>query len=173
MSSQADQRWLVRADHDLAAAASRALTEIRRPGEIVSAQVLTRIAQLPTMLRTSGVLPTLAFYAAKGGSGQTAEKGPDSALELAYMFVGIALREQVCSALGIDQGTDNRSLDVAFLSDLAQRLRTEPYSHNRVSARLEQFSIWLRRLAEALERQQEQERNAQEAAAESQEATGD
>ena len=162
----ADHHEPPRADHDLARAAMLALNEIRdvSANRIVSAQVLTRIAQLPTMLRTSGVLPTLAFYAAKGGS--------DGALEHAYLIVGVALRDQVSRALHMDEGVGKRRIDLDFLGEVTERLRTDPAAYNRVSVRLEQFSIWLRRLAEALERQQERAGRSPESATDGEEAPG-
>lgn len=150
---------LRRADHDLAAAAMAALADIR-DGEDkgnVPDQVLTRIAGLPTMLRTSGVLPTLAFYAAKGS-------GSDGgALTRAYEKVGVALRAQVCAALNMDSGPDRPAVDVAFLTELTRRFREEPHTLSRVSVRLEQFSMWMRRLAEALAHEQERAKQVEKA----------
>lgn len=144
-----------RADHDLAAAAMAALADIRNVSyrQVVSPQVLTRVARLPTLLRTSGVLPTLAFHAAKGGSG--------SALAQAYEKVGVALRAQVCATLVMEESLDRPAIDLAFLAELTGRLRDDPRALSLVSARLEQFSMWLRRLAEALEKEQERVRAAE------------
>jgi hypothetical protein len=137
---------LRRADHDLAADAMRALDRIREAcGQKVSAQVLTRLRALPTMLRASGVLATLAFYAAK--------RGEKKDLEKAYDIVGAELRAQICAVLGW-QETGRPSLSLDFLTRFTDHLRANPASLGMLSVRLEEFSGWLSRLAEALEREQ-------------------
>ncbi|MEO3858507.1 type III-B CRISPR module-associated protein Cmr5 [Acrocarpospora sp. B8E8] len=140
---------LRRADHDLAADAMRALDRIREAcGQKVSPQVLTRLRALPTMLRASGVLATLAFYAAK--------RGEKKELEKAYDIVGAELRAQICAVLGW-QETGRPSLSLDFLTRLTDHLRAKPASLGMLSVRLEEFSGWLSRLAEALEREQDRE----------------
>ncbi|MEV5330217.1 type III-B CRISPR module-associated protein Cmr5 [Nonomuraea sp. NPDC052634] len=137
---------LQRVDHDLAADAMRALNKIRKDANgNVSPEVLTRLASLPTMLRTSGVLPSLAYY--------TAKRGTENPLEKAYDVVGTELRAQICAVLGWDEA-GRPSLDLDFLDRLTQHLRGHPADTALLSARLEQFAVWLSRLAEALEREQ-------------------
>ncbi|MBX6382270.1 MAG: hypothetical protein IRZ07_04740 [Microbispora sp.] len=139
---------LRRADHDLAAEAMRALDRIKEvfPSGVVPPEVLTRVMGLPPMLRVSGVLPVLVFYAAKGRGTRKVEQ--------AYDIVGSQLRAQVTSVLGwTEQGTP--SLDLDFLKRLTDHLRRDPVTTARVTVRLEEFSMWLRRLAEALEKEQE------------------
>lgn len=138
---------LRRVDHRVAADAMQALDLIKRGAgkdKPVSGKVLTRLAGLPSMLRTSGVLPTLAFHAAKSGTG--------SELEKAYAVVGGALMRQTCQVLGIDAPA---RLGLGFLQELTEGLLEDPRSHGVVTRRLEEFSGWLRRLAEALRKEQE------------------
>lgn len=147
---------LRRADHDLAAEAMRALDRIKEisPKGVVPNEVLTRVKGLPPLLRTSGVLPVLAFYAAKGGEGRP--------LDQAYAIVGSRLRMQIVGVLGwTEQG--ERSVDLAFLERLTERMRDDPATGVRVAMRLEEFSGWLRRLGEALEKEQDRAESARKA----------
>jgi hypothetical protein len=132
-------------DHDLARLAADTLDAIRDPGTgRVSDQAITRLKGLPALLRTSGPLATLAFFAAKAGD--------DTPLARAYAAVGSALREQAAREIGpavaadADFGQFVRALTGASVTsdDLS-----------RASARLEAFALWLRRLAEAVEQEQE------------------
>ncbi|MEU7889803.1 type III-B CRISPR module-associated protein Cmr5 [Microbispora bryophytorum] len=147
---------LRRADHDLAAEAMRALDRIREifPTGVVPPEVLTRVMGLPPMLRVSGVLPVLAFYAAKGKGNRKVDQ--------AYGIVGSQLRAQIIGVLGwAEQGTP--SLDLDFLKRLTEHLRRDPATTARITVRLEEFSAWLRRLAEALEKEQDLAKAARKA----------
>jgi CRISPR type III-B/RAMP module-associated protein Cmr5 len=142
---------LRRADIDAVATAMKALTDIKntRPDRPVSKPVLTRLAGLPTLLRVSGVLPTLAFYSAKGHG--------DGELERAYAIVGAALRAQTCAVLEWDTGQAEQAIDLAFLDRLTTHIQENPQSLTRVGQRLQEFSVWLRRLAEALDGEQKRQ----------------
>ncbi|MEV4565130.1 type III-B CRISPR module-associated protein Cmr5 [Nonomuraea sp. NPDC049419] len=146
---------LRRSDHDLAADAMRALNRVRKDlGGSVSPQVLTRLASLPAMLRTSGVLPSLAYY--------TAKQGKKKALEKAYGIVGVEVRAQISAVLGWEE--DGRpSLDLSFLDKLTLHLQEHPASAGLLSVRLEHFAVWLSRLSEALEREQKSTSEAERA----------
>lgn len=152
---------LQRADHEIARSAMTAISGLRAQfadaggaddagpatAEVPDA-LFTRLAGLPALLRTSGLLPTLAFYAAKGGGG-----GP---LERAYSEVGTALRDQIRQVLELPAPAAHGRppLDLAFLTELTDRLRERPHDLIRATRRLEEFTAWLRRLAEALKKEQ-------------------
>ncbi|MEU4827763.1 type III-B CRISPR module-associated protein Cmr5 [Actinomadura sp. NPDC023710] len=140
---------LQRADVDVAATAMKVLAEIRGTSEnqIVSGQILTRLARLPAQLRTSGPLPTLAFHAAKG-------KG-DKPLGRAYAIVGAALRAETCAVLDWPEDEADQAVDLAFLTRLTGKVQEDPVVLIQVTLRLQEFSVWLRRLAEALDGEQE------------------
>jgi CRISPR/Cas system CMR-associated protein Cmr5 small subunit len=151
---------LQRADHAVAKAAMTTMSNIRGLFDAksgVPAEVFTRLAGLPVLLRTSGLLPMLAFYAAKGGSGRE--------LERAYSIVGAAMRGQVAGVLGMQQGSDLPALDHAFLEELTTGLQRDPVALARATRRLEDFSGWLRRLSEAVKREQAAAQARQTAAA--------
>jgi CRISPR-associated protein (Cas_Cmr5) len=137
---------LRRTDHDTAKAAMTTMGDIKGlfptgiPGE-----VFTRLAKLPVLLRTSGPLPALAFHAAKGGDG--------SALDQAYSVVGAALRGQVSGVLALP-GPAGQPLDHAFLEALTDEFQRDPVKLARATLRLEEFSGWLRRLSEAVKKEQ-------------------
>lgn len=138
---------LQRADLDAARDAEQALKTIA-DGKPVSAEVLTRLKGLPTLLRISGVAATLALFAAKSSSDD---------LGRAYREVRSALVTQLRQTLAWPQPRPDIYGELAKLSavDLA-----------RVQVRLAVFADWLRRLAEAEENEQKarRERDEQERA---------
>ncbi|NKZ07299.1 type III-B CRISPR module-associated protein Cmr5 [Actinomadura latina] len=146
---------LQRADVDLAETAMTVLAHIRGTSEnrVVSGQVLTRLARLPAQLRTSGPFPTLAFHAAKGQG--------DKPLDRAYAIVGAALRAQTCAVLGWTEDEPEQAIDLDFLTRLAREVQGDPLMLTRVALRLQDFSVWLRRLAEALDGEQERAKKKQ------------
>jgi len=134
-----------RVDHRLARRAAETLDKIRddRTGQ-VSDQIITRLKGLPALLRTSGPLPVLAFFASKSGTVKPLEK--------AYAQVGGELRLIVAEEIGDTEHAD------AKLGDFVLAMTQENIPADalaRASARLEEFALWLRRLAEATEKEQE------------------
>jgi CRISPR-associated protein (Cas_Cmr5) len=134
-----------RVDHGLARLAAGTFDDTRDPrtGQVPD-QVITRLKGLPALLRTSGPLATLAFFAAKAG-----DRAP---VARAYAAVGSALREQVAGEFG--QMIPAEASFSAFVLALTAEHVT-PDQLSRVTARLEAFALWLRRLAEAAEQEQE------------------
>jgi hypothetical protein len=142
-----------RTDHGLARIAAQTLDQVRdKQTSTVSDQVITRLKGLPALLRTSGPLATLAFFAAKAGD--------DKPLARAYAVVGAALQEQVEAELGeqVPASSTFPEFVLAFTGETVP-----PGALSRASARLEEFALWLRRLAEATE--QEQDRSQRQAGA--------
>jgi hypothetical protein len=136
-----------RVDHDLARLAAQTLGKIRdSQTDRLSDQVITRLKGLPALLRTSGPLPVLAFFAAKAGR--------DKPLERAYAVVGDELRVQFQAAAGIGDALPGDGTFSQFMLALTDR-DVPPDALSRATARLEEFALWLRRLAEAAEQEQE------------------
>lgn len=134
-----------RVDHDLARLAATTIDRIRdqRTGQ-VSDQVITRLKGLPALLRTSGPLPVLAFFASKAGQ--------DTPIERAYAVIGSELRAQAAQEIGNPVRSDAPFTEfVLALTD--QNVPADALA--RASARLEEFALWLRRLAEATEQEQD------------------
>jgi hypothetical protein len=139
-----------RVDHDLARLAAKTLDAIRDPRTgAVSDQIITRLKGLPALLRTSGPLPTLAFFASKSGSAKP--------LERAYAVVGSELRVQFASETGAAVPAD-ATFSEFVLALTGQNVPADALA--RASARLEEFALWLRRLAEATEREQQRAEGA-------------
>jgi CRISPR type III-B/RAMP module-associated protein Cmr5 len=134
-----------RVDHDLARLAAQTLDAIRDPrtGQ-VSGQIITRLKGLPALLRTSGPLPTLAFFASKSGQ--------DKPLDRAYAVVGNELRVQFAAQIG-DTALADATFTEFVLALTDQNVPADALA--RASTRLEEFALWLRRLAEATEREQQ------------------
>jgi hypothetical protein len=134
-----------RVDHGLALLAATTLDRIRdqRTG-LVSDQVITRLKGLPALLRTSGPLPVLAFFASKAG-----QRTP---LERAYSVIGNELRAQAAAEIGGPAAPD-APFSEFVLAFTSQHVPADALA--RASARLEEFALWLRRLAEAIEQEQE------------------
>jgi CRISPR/Cas system CMR-associated protein Cmr5 small subunit len=150
-----------RTDHGLARLAAQTLDRVRDPQtSTVSDQVITRLKGLPALLRTSGPLATLAFFAAKAGDAKAGDDkaGDDKPLARAYAVVGAALQEQVAAEIGeqVPASSCFSEFVLAFTGDTVP-----PGALSRASARLEEFALWLRRLAEATE--QEQDRSQRQA----------
>jgi hypothetical protein len=135
-----------RVDHGLARLAADTLDKVRdQQTRTVPDQVITRLKELPALLRTSGPLAVLAFYAAKAGGRTTVAR--------AYAAVGGALRDQ--AAAGLSQTVPADASFGQFVRALTGQA-ISPDELARMSARLEAFALWLRRLAEAVEQEQEQ-----------------
>lgn len=137
-----------RVDHGLARLAASTLDRVRDPksGQ-VSDQIITRLKGLPALLRTSGPLPVLAFFASKSGR--------DKPLEKAYAVIGGELRAQATAEIGSPVPAD------APFSEFVIALTDHDVPADalaRASARMEEFALWLRRLAEATEREQERDK---------------
>lgn len=134
-----------RLDHGLARLAADTLDAARdqRTGQ-VPGQVITRLKGLPALLRSSGPLATLAFFAARAGD--------RTAVAKAYAVVGGALREQATA--GFSQTVPAEASFGTFVLTLTAG-PVHPDELSRMSARLEAFALWLRRLAEAVEQEQE------------------
>ena len=134
-----------RVDHDLARLAATTIDRIRdqRTGQ-VSDQVITRLKGLPALLRTSGPLPVLAFFASKAGQ--------DKPLERAYAVIGSELCVQAAAEIGtpVAPGAPFTEFVLAFTD---QDVPADALA--RASVRLEEFALWLRRLAEATEQEQD------------------
>lgn len=139
-----------RVDHDLARLAAKTLDDLRDgQSRMVSAEVITRLTGLPALLRTSGLLATLAFFASK--------EGTDKPLARAYAAVGSAFRAQVASELGLalEPGTP--------FGGFLRALNEEDVSAEalaRATARVEELALWLRRLAEAVKQEQARQEQA-------------
>jgi hypothetical protein len=134
-----------RVDHDLARRAATTLDRIRHPQtQQVSDQIITRLKGLPALLRTSGPLPVLAFFASKAGD--------DKLLERAYQVVGHELRVLVAAEIAVQVPADAAFTDFV-LALTSQGVPADALA--RASARLEEFALWLRRLAEATEKEQQ------------------
>lgn len=130
-----------RLDLKVAAEAESALEQIRQAaGKEVPDEVFSRLAGLPVMLRTNGVPATLAYFAAKSTDSKTGE---------AYRAVATALHKQLAETLGVP-ATPTALYATLRTTDNADLLRA--------FARLEAYAGWLRRLAEALEHEQDRER---------------
>jgi hypothetical protein len=147
---------LQRIDHGLARQAAATLDRIRDVcGGRVSPQVITRLKGLPVLLRTSGTLATLAFFAAKGGQGSGEDgQGGGGSLAEAYATVGAALRREVCAALGWAEEPGDPNVDSGFLKRLTDE-QVSPIRLAVANGRLEEYAGWLRRLAEAVELEQQ------------------
>ena len=140
-----------RVDHGLARLAATTLDQVRdQQTGLVSDQVITRLKGLPALLRTSGPLPVLAFFASKAGQAKP--------LERAYAVIGSELRAQAATEIG-DPAPD-APFSEFVLAFTSQHVPADALA--RASARLEEFALWLRRLAEATE--QEQKRAKRQAA---------
>jgi len=140
-----------RVDHGLACLAATTLDQVRdQQTGLVSDQVITRLKGLPALLRTSGPLPVLAFFASKAGQAKP--------LERAYAVIGNELRAQAAAEIG-DPAPD-APFSEFVLAFTSQHVPADALA--RASARLEEFALWLRRLAEATE--QEQKRAKRQAA---------
>jgi CRISPR/Cas system CMR-associated protein Cmr5 small subunit len=137
-----------RIDLDLAAMAEQTLRDVQASLPTgVPAEVFSRMRGLPVMLRVSGVPATLAFYAAKSNPGTPTGR--------AYQKVSEALHRQVADTLGATREP----------LGLCQALRETPNpSLLRAFSRLEAYAEWLRRLAEALNHDQERDRRRNAAA---------
>jgi hypothetical protein len=143
-------------DHGLARRAAEVLDQIREiQGGRVSDQVITRLKGLPALLRTSGPLPVLAFFAAKSG-----EQKP---LEKAYGLVGGQLRLIAAEEIG-DAGQADASFDKFVVALTREDIPADALA--RASARLDEFALWLRRLAEAVEQEQDRAKPKPPAASE-------
>lgn len=134
-----------RVDHDLARLAATTLDRVRdqQTGQ-VSDQIITRLKGLPALLRTSGPLPVLAFFASKAGQVKP--------LERAYAVIGSELRTQAAKEIG-DPVSSQAPFSKFVLAFTDQNVPADALA--RASARLEEFALWLRRLAEATEQEQE------------------
>jgi hypothetical protein len=110
-------------------------------------QIITRLKGLPALLRASGPLPTLAFFASKSGH--------DKPLERAYAVVGSELRALFAAEIG-DTVPAGATFSEFVLALTAQNVPVDALA--RASTRLEEFALWLRRLAEATEREQQHAR---------------
>ncbi len=134
---------LQRADVDLAGKAAKVLDDIRRdaPKNAVPGEVISQLKRLPSVLQTSGVPATMAFLYAKAGKEQ-------ASLEKAYAAIRDALLKELAGAWNwTDQPQD--------ALDFFKRLHTtDAAALSRASLRLREFSLWLRRLAEAIEHSQ-------------------
>ena len=133
-----------RVDHDLAWLAATTIDQIRDDRtRQVSDQVITRLKGLPALLRTSGPLPVLAFFASKAGY--------EKPLEIAYAVIGSELRAMAAAEIGslVEPGAPFAEFILAFTD---QNVPADALA--RASARLEEFALWLRRLAEATEQEQ-------------------
>jgi CRISPR type III-B/RAMP module-associated protein Cmr5 len=134
-----------RVDHRLASRAAETLDKIRDDKtRQVSDQIITRLKGLPALLRTSGPLPVLAFFASKSGKTKP--------LERAYALVGRELRLIVAEEIG-DTAHADASFDDFVLAMTQENIPADALA--RASTRLEEFALWLRRLAEATEKEQE------------------
>jgi CRISPR type III-B/RAMP module-associated protein Cmr5 len=141
-----------RVDHRLARRAAETLDKIRDDRtRQVSDQIITRLKGLPALLRTSGPLPVLAFFASKSGKVKPLENTVKP-LERAYALVGHELRLIVAEELGDAKHAD-ATFDDFVLAMTAENIPADALA--RASARLEEFALWLRRLAEATEKEQE------------------
>lgn len=132
-----------RLDARLARAAAVTLDEIRRsggPDGQLSSDTFARLKGLPSMLRTSGLVATLAFFAAKRGTDE---------LGVAYDRVLQALWREVGPILSASP-VGGRSV-LTFFDVLAT---ADPQQLTRATARAAAYSEWLSRLAEALQKEQ-------------------
>lgn len=134
-----------RVDQGLAQLAAVTLDRVRdQQTGLVSDQVITRLKGLPALLRTSGPLPVLAFFASKAGQAKP--------LGRAYAVIGRELRAVAAAEIG-DPAAPDAPLSTFVLGFTDQHVPADALA--RASARLEEFALWLRRLAEATEREQE------------------
>src|SRR5262245_27125397 len=141
---------LVRLDYELAARASKVLDDIlilqaggsaQAEERTLPPELVSRFMGLPAMLHTSGLPATLAFFYAKA-TGKTS-------LAAAYETARTALVKEILRELGPD--TDAPPEDaLAFFDRLGDPARTSPGDLARITAHIEEFAVWLRRLTEAI-----------------------
>ena len=132
---------LRRLDTRLAGKASAALDKIGRDaGGTPPPDIITRLKQLPALLRTSGLPATMAFLYAKAGDVKP--------IEIAYRSVRDALLTEIAAVW--DWGED-RPDALEFFARIGDPARVSADDLARASIHLEEFANWLRRLAEALE----------------------
>lgn len=135
---------LKRTDVRLAGKASHVLDEIRRASEgAVPADVISQLKRLPALLQTSGVPATMAFLYSKAG-----QQRP---LERAYAAIRDALLGELVKTWDWPGPPD----DALAFFDRASTV--DPVALSRASVRLREFSMWLRRLAEAIDHAQSAE----------------
>jgi CRISPR type III-B/RAMP module-associated protein Cmr5 len=127
-----------RVDIGLAGHAAAALDTIRHDSRgTVPPEVISQLKGLPAMLRTSGLPATMAFLYARSGSNRPVER--------AYRTVRDALLTELAAAWSWTDQPDA----VEFFRRITG---TDQLDLALAGTRLEEFAIWLRRLAEALER---------------------
>jgi CRISPR type III-B/RAMP module-associated protein Cmr5 len=136
---------LDRVDLHTAREAAGILDAILASGDAISGELLARLMGLPVMLRISGLPGTLAFFAAKSGTDRPGQ---------AYGDVSSALQTTVARCL-TEQGPTTGT--IALVNRLAQAPIDEQAA---ASATVESLAIWLRRLAEATEKEQARARAA-------------
>jgi CRISPR type III-B/RAMP module-associated protein Cmr5 len=129
---------LERVDVGLAAKAASALNTIRRDAQgTAPAEVISQLKRLPALLQASGVPATMAFLYSKSG-----DQRP---LERAYRTIKDALLAELAKEW---QWADKPDA-LEFFDRLGSQVDAAALS--RASVRLQEFAMWLRRLAEALE----------------------
>jgi hypothetical protein len=129
-----------RVDTGLARKAAAALDTIRRDsGGTVPSEVTSQLKGLPALLLTSGLPATMAFLYARSGN--------DGRVERAYRTLRDALLTELTAAW---DWTDQPQPDAVEFFERLDGI--DEASLALAAARLEEFSTWLRRLAEALER---------------------
>jgi hypothetical protein len=131
---------LQRVDVGLARKAAAALDTIRRDAQgTAPAEVISQLKRLPALLQASGVPATMAFLYSKSG-----DQRP---LERAYRTIRDALLTELAEAW---QWADKPDA-LEFFNRVGDASQVDAAALSRASVRLQEFAMWLRRLAEALE----------------------
>ncbi|MFE9243643.1 type III-B CRISPR module-associated protein Cmr5 [Nocardiopsis sp. NPDC006938] len=143
-------------DQNLASIAVKILTntstgETNSDTDTVTQEVRTRMRQLPSQLRGSGLTATYAFVLAK------AEKEGNEPLRSAYAGLADAIAEQAFANgyLPRPQNDPNRHGSAKGQQDAGRRdfmsalCQASPAQYSRVSAAVDALAVWLSRLAEA------------------------
>ena len=138
---------LQRADVKLAGKASATISDLRRQaGGTVPSDVISQLKRLPSVLAVSGLPATMAFLYSKADG--------DRALARAYR----AILDALLTELQAEWDWDDKPDALEFFKRTADPNRVDSAALSRASIRLQNFALWLRRLAEALEHSQRADR---------------
>jgi CRISPR type III-B/RAMP module-associated protein Cmr5 len=127
---------LARTDLDVARIASGLLEQIINQDQKISRKVLSRLEDLPAMLRVSGLPATLAFFADRAAK--------PGALGAAYTRVSQVLLEETRKHVSAATGTDR-------ILPLITKLAEAPVDEQALAfTTVDALAMWLRRLAKAV-----------------------
>lgn len=106
---------------------------------VVSRELRTRMRQLPSRLRGSGLAATYAFILSK------AENDPEDALALAYY----RLAEKIAQHVSDRRLLGNVEADLDCKGFMRALGMADAGQYSRVSAEIDALAVWLSRLADA------------------------